>query len=103
MARRPPKTDYRDPLLRKTLLALAVNLEKTRTNVPKLSQQKLATLAGIASSTVSEIERGDVVDLRLSTLTALAGILEVDPLRLLKINEELIRKFLTSKASRKQK
>jgi transcriptional regulator with XRE-family HTH domain len=81
------KTEYRDPLLRKTLTNLARNLFEARTK-SGLNQQDLATRAKISSSTVSEIERKDARDLRLSTLTALARVLDVDISWLLRRHED---------------
>jgi transcriptional regulator with XRE-family HTH domain len=42
-----------------------------------MSQQSLATSAGLSVSLVSQIERGSRVDPRMSTITALAAALDV--------------------------
>lgn len=42
-----------------------------------LSQQELASRAGLSSTTIYEIENGRIADIRLSTLTVIARVLEV--------------------------
>lgn len=81
MARK--KQGYDDRVLTALLKAFTKNLAEARAK-KGLSQQNLASEATLAISTVSEIENGRFVDVRLSTITALARVLELDPLKLFK-------------------
>ncbi|MGK5088945.1 helix-turn-helix transcriptional regulator [Bdellovibrionota bacterium FG-2] len=76
--------NYRDRALLELLKGLAANVKKIRER-KKMSQQTLASAAKLSISTVWELEKGRSPDVRLSTVTALARVLEVDdPLKLLK-------------------
>ena len=56
---------------------------KTLRQKAKLSQQKLATASGLATSTISEIESGRAYNVQLATVTAIARQLKIDPVKLL--------------------
>ena len=73
----------KDKELGKLVKNLAKNVHRERTKLG-LTMQGLASLAKMATSTVFEIENGKVEDFRMSTITALAQKLEVDPIDLLK-------------------
>ncbi len=73
----------KDKELGKLVKNLSKNLHRERTRLG-LTMQSLASAARMATSTVFEIENGKVEDIRLSTLTALAHQLDMDPLDLLK-------------------
>ena len=49
----------------------------------KLTQEQLAAKAGMVSSTVSRLERGEGGEPNIATITKLALALEVDPVALL--------------------
>ncbi|WP_413577772.1 helix-turn-helix domain-containing protein [Bdellovibrio sp. HCB290] len=72
-----------DKELNRLVKNLAKNVQRERAK-QGLTMQSLATLAKMATSTVFEIENGKVEDFRMSTITALAQKLGVDPLELLK-------------------
>ncbi|WP_413560425.1 helix-turn-helix domain-containing protein [Bdellovibrio sp. HCB209] len=72
----------RDKELSKLVKNLARNVHRERTK-QGMTMQTLATLAKMATSTVFEIENGKVEDFRMSTVTALAQKLGVEPLELL--------------------
>ncbi|WP_413586773.1 helix-turn-helix domain-containing protein [Bdellovibrio sp. HCB274] len=72
-----------DKELNRLVKNLARNVQRERAK-QGLTMQSLATLAQMATSTVFEIENGKVEDFRMSTITALAQRLGVDPLELLK-------------------
>ena len=61
---------------------IAKNLQSLRKEAG-LSQTKLSKLSGVAASTINEIENLVVKDIRLSTISALAKILEVEPLEVI--------------------
>lgn len=48
-----------------------------------LSQNKLSKVSGVSISTINEIENLLVSDVRLSTISTLAGTLNIDPLKLI--------------------
>jgi transcriptional regulator with XRE-family HTH domain len=73
----------KDKELNKLVKNLAKNVHRERTRAG-LTMQALASLAKMATSTVFEIENGKVEDFRMSTITALAQKLGVDPIELLK-------------------
>lgn len=73
----------KDKELGKLIKNLAKNVHRERTS-RGLTMQTLASLAKVATSTVFEIENGKVEDLRMSTITAIALKLEMEPLDLLK-------------------
>jgi transcriptional regulator with XRE-family HTH domain len=51
---------------------------KTLREKEGISQQELATRAGLSISVISQIEQGKKLDLRMSTVEALAEALQVD-------------------------
>ena len=63
--------------------SLGARLRRLRQKA-RLTQQQLATAAGLAITSLAQIERGAGGDPRLSTLLALAGTLGVDPAVLVK-------------------
>lgn len=73
--------------------SLRTKLERLRFRVVRyrelrgLRQVDLADQAGIALSTLNDLERGQGVDVRLSTLLALGEVLEATPDRLLGFEE----------------
>lgn len=73
----------KDKELGKLIKNLAKNVHRERAR-KGLTMQSLASLAKVATSTVFEIENGKVEDLRMSTITALAHKLDIEPLELLK-------------------
>lgn len=80
---RKEKSDN-DTVLKELLVNLSKNLIKHRKQ-QGLTQLQLASKANLVISTVSELERGNAGDIRLSTVTALAKVFEIDdPLKLLK-------------------
>jgi transcriptional regulator with XRE-family HTH domain len=58
-------------------MTLAVRLKALR-NAARMSQQELATRAGLSMSMVAQLEQGTKTDPRVSTLVALAKALGVD-------------------------
>jgi len=77
------KKGIKDKELGKLIKNLAKNVRRERAR-KGFTMQALASLAKMATSTVFEIENGKVEDLRMSTVTALANKLEIEPLELLK-------------------
>lgn len=75
------KKGIKDKELAKLIKNLAKNLYETR-RMKGLTLQSLASQAGMATSTIWEIENGKAEDLRFSTLTSLAQVLEIDPIKL---------------------
>ncbi|QDK44700.1 hypothetical protein DOM22_05755 [Bdellovibrio sp. ZAP7] len=73
----------KDKELGKLVKNLSKNLHRERTRLG-FTMQSLASMAQMATSTVFEIENGKVEDVRMSTITALARQLDMDPLDLLK-------------------
>jgi transcriptional regulator with XRE-family HTH domain len=73
----------KDKELGKLVKNLSKNLHRERTRLG-FTMQGLASMAKMATSTVFEIENGKVEDIRMSTITALAHQLDMDPLDLLK-------------------
>jgi transcriptional regulator with XRE-family HTH domain len=65
----------------KMMKNLSKNLKKSRTK-KNLTQQMLASHSNLAISTIWEIENSQAPDVRLSTITAIAKTLEIDPLEL---------------------
>lgn len=61
---------------------LAKNLKKARTE-QGLSMQELATAAKISTSTIWELENVKAEDFRMSTVTAIANQLGINPLLLI--------------------
>lgn len=61
---------------------LAKNLKKARTE-QGLSMQELATAAKISTSTIWELENVKAEDFRMSTVTAIANQLGINPILLI--------------------
>lgn len=61
---------------------LAKNLKKARTE-QGLSMQELATAAKVSTSTIWELENVKAEDFRMSTVTAIANQLGLNPLSLM--------------------
>ena len=71
------KKGYSTPGMGRILGCLSVNLYRERKRCD-LSQQKLAELAGITVSTVSEIERLRATNIELGTLVSIADALKIE-------------------------
>ncbi|MBX2987097.1 MAG: helix-turn-helix transcriptional regulator [Bdellovibrionaceae bacterium] len=71
---RRKKIDDKD--LKRVMDRVAQNICRLR-RAKNLSQQVLATSAGIATTTLSDIERGQAHNLKLSTLVSLARQLDL--------------------------
>jgi transcriptional regulator with XRE-family HTH domain len=65
-----------DKDLNRVMDRIAKNVRQARVS-SELSQQVLATNAGIATTTLSDIERGQAFNLKLSTLIAIARQLKI--------------------------
>jgi transcriptional regulator with XRE-family HTH domain len=59
------------------MATIGENLQAIRI-AKEMSQQRVATLAGLSVSVVAQIERGAITDPRINTLRALAKALGVD-------------------------
>lgn len=86
----PRRKDWKDEDLIRLTIRIANNVKRLRDlkgkKEPnkKLTLQVLATRAGVAASTIHEIEKGTAKNIKLSTLVALARALEIsDPAELL--------------------
>lgn len=74
--------NYDDKLLRRLLTKVGKMVAHYRGEVG-MTQRELAAASGLSLSTVNEIEKCYVNDIRFSTLTTLASALGVDPLKML--------------------
>lgn len=72
----------KDRELKILITNLAKNLKKARTE-QGLSMQELATAAKISTSTIWELENVKAEDFRMSTITAIANQLGLNPLTLI--------------------
>lgn len=78
------KKEINNPVLRKLIENLGDNVYSLRTK-KKMTQLKLASEAGMAISTVLNIEKKTITNVRLETIVEIADRLGVgDPLDLLK-------------------
>ena len=66
-----------NPSVNKNLPLIAVRVKTLREEVG-MSQQELATRAGLSMSLIAQIEQGKKADPKMSTLQALAKALSVD-------------------------
>ncbi|MCB0414727.1 MAG: helix-turn-helix transcriptional regulator [Bdellovibrionales bacterium] len=72
---RPPKTNL-PPSLQSTLKTVGSNIREIRLE-KQISQAELAQKANISSTTLNEIESRQHRDIRLSTLDAIAEVLDI--------------------------